>query len=215
MSKYSNRIQTIQSLVPKSCKNIWDLCCDHGQIGEVFLNNHNVFFVDQVPSIIEKLRNKLTADIPTTHIILSSVLNLKINTKNNCFILAGIGSDLAIKMITHLTKQDPEGEFVISTHKNVLKLREFLHHNSFHAFEEILITEHGQFYQVFRCKKDDQLKPIELLPEAIFLNSNKLVSSDFLKEQIQLYQKKAEFNQELQYILDHYSRCMQKFSIKF
>ena len=40
----------------------WDLCCDHGYLGEAALASQNfshVYFVDQVPEIISKLKTRL------------------------------------------------------------------------------------------------------------------------------------------------------------
>ena len=147
MSQTSIRIQTIQSFVPSSTEVIWDLCCDHGKIGECFAPIYEVHFVDQVPVIIEKLKEILSTDIPRDNIHLKSVLDLKIdNNKKNCFILAGIGSHLAIKMIEHLKKQKPNADFIISTHKNVFELRTYLNSQNFVAHKEKLVFENNQFY---------------------------------------------------------------------
>lgn len=65
-SVLSPKLQLIyENLLPG--EDLWDLCCDHGYLGQVALasNEFNqVFFVDQVPHIIEKLEARLRKESP-------------------------------------------------------------------------------------------------------------------------------------------------------
>ncbi len=54
----SKRIQCIQSLVSKDNKLIYDLCCDHGQIAWPFHYFAEVIYVDIVPAIVKRLKDK-------------------------------------------------------------------------------------------------------------------------------------------------------------
>ena len=56
--RLSERLQIVfQNLNPKH--DVWDFCCDHGYLGGAAYksqNFSNIYFVDQVDSIIEKLK---------------------------------------------------------------------------------------------------------------------------------------------------------------
>lgn len=58
MPKLSHRLQLIlDQALPH--EDLWDLCCDHGQLGAEALNLNRfkkIYLVDQVPSIIENLK---------------------------------------------------------------------------------------------------------------------------------------------------------------
>lgn len=59
MLKLSSRLQVIyDSLVPG--QPVWDFCCDHGQLGIKAYQSGNhpqIYFVDQVPHIMQRLEN--------------------------------------------------------------------------------------------------------------------------------------------------------------
>jgi tRNA (adenine22-N1)-methyltransferase len=59
--RLSTRLEFIyQTLIPGH--DVWDICCDHGRIGLKALGDgrfSTIYFVDQVPHIIERLQNKL------------------------------------------------------------------------------------------------------------------------------------------------------------
>ncbi len=51
--------QVYQNLHPR--QNVWDFCCDHGYLGATAYKNQNfgdIYFVDQVDTIIEHLKNR-------------------------------------------------------------------------------------------------------------------------------------------------------------
>jgi len=153
--KISYRIKSIISLVPKGTEVVWDLCCDHGQIGQVFLPENKVIFIDQVAPIVERLRNKIAAsDIPRLcyDIILKDAtqFDYPISSKNNCYIIVGIGADLLIKILQKIPR-NKQDTFIICAHQYSYKLREFLVNTpSLKLQKEILINEAGQFYEVLR-----------------------------------------------------------------
>lgn len=60
MTSLSPRLQLLKSLLIEG-QPVWDLCCDHGLLGHAALRSGlfpEVHFVDQVPAIIDKLRER-------------------------------------------------------------------------------------------------------------------------------------------------------------
>ena len=66
MLKLSPRLQHVYDLLLPG-KPVWDFCCDHGHLGlNAFESGHfpEIYFVDQVDSIIHKLRGRFEAYLP-------------------------------------------------------------------------------------------------------------------------------------------------------
>lgn len=189
----SKRIQCIQSLVSKDNKLIYDLCCDHGQIAWPFHYFAEVIYVDIVPAIVKRLKKKVS-DIPFVEVLQEDCTHLKMKNKYKTIILAGIGGDLSIKILNNLIPQMLHSdEIIISAHKNIDKLRAFLHKSNLGLLEEWIIEDNGQFYEIFKMSLSSH-RNITLFGDLQFQNKNKTDQINFLKKQISFYKIKSEFN---------------------
>jgi tRNA (adenine22-N1)-methyltransferase len=95
----SDRLKLIfDQLLPG--KPVWDLCCDHGYFGLHAYESQKfseVFFVDQVPEIIERLKKHFNEkylasnNLTETNFKVASAENLNISLTGNV-VISGVGS---------------------------------------------------------------------------------------------------------------------------
>lgn len=91
-------------------EDVWDFCCDHGYLGIEALRSEkfeNVFFVDQVPHIIQKLEAELfqNRNRKKAHFRATSAESLQEPVKGNA-VIAGVGAFTAFKIVESLFKKD-------------------------------------------------------------------------------------------------------------
>ncbi len=150
-SRLSHRLQTIHNHTPLN-PNIYDVGCDHGQLGlsfSVYPEVENIFLVDPSQEVIDSLKAKLTdADIPKQASIIQKKANqLEIKTKKNTLIMCGFGGTQMQEGLMHLKPQmDSDSIFVLSPHRHTLELREYLAREEFDLLSDQWIIENGQFY---------------------------------------------------------------------
>lgn len=162
INKLSKRLSFILKLAPSSGDAFYDLCCDHGQLGYAVAatcDYKEIFLIDQVKSIIDKIsKNSLASDIPKSVAINYRCLDarkLKIDQNyKNVISIAGIGGELAIKMVENLLEQLKETDtLVISAHNNINKLRAYLIEKNLNLVDEGLIADNKKFYEVIVINK--------------------------------------------------------------
>ncbi|MDH5415458.1 MAG: tRNA (adenine(22)-N(1))-methyltransferase TrmK, partial [Flavobacteriaceae bacterium] len=190
----SDRIKTIVSMVPSNrVELIWDLCCDHGQIGEQLVNSNNIIFIDQVESIILNLKHRLATDIPSSakyKIIKQDCINFNYKVaQRSCFILAGIGGILAIKIIGQILLSLKENDYIlVSAHNNDIKLRSFLIEQNLGLVDESLIKDNNIFYEVLLLKKHSDM-PVSIFGSLMW-SKNKEISREYLVKKINYFETK-------------------------
>lgn len=157
---------------------LWDIGCDHGDLGLSFVNSPSVEVINLVdPSISVKksLELKLKDSYITKPLI--EIKNergqdLKItNDKKNLIFIAGMGGKEIGEIIYSLLPQlDSSSKIVISPHKNILELRSFLNSLPLCLEEETLVFENHQFYQIMVLKPDSSFdrKRVSVFGEEIW-----------------------------------------------
>lgn len=165
-SKLSHRLSTLVSLIDQSRGDIslWDIGCDHGHVGR-WAGEHlrvisEVNFVDTSLPVINKLKANIDADIPKASFKINfhhlPGQELKIHSSKNVFLIAGMGGQNIIEILTHLSKQVSEdSQFIIGPHRDILAVRAFLNENRWSLINETLIEENELFYQLL------SLRPME------------------------------------------------------
>lgn len=150
-SKLSHRLHTIHTHAPLN-PHIFDIGCDHGDLGLSFLSLPQVqslSLVDPSDDVIDQLKEKLAvSDIPKQiHVLKKRADQLKIETKKNTLIMCGFGGSQIAEGIAHLKPQlDSDSVFVLSPHGHFLQLREFLSQGEFDLLVDAIIFDEGQFY---------------------------------------------------------------------
>jgi tRNA (adenine22-N1)-methyltransferase len=89
---------------------VWDFCCDHGYLGEAAVGSRlfpEVHFVDQVPSIIERLEKRLLTKyiLKNYKIKLSAAENLQEPVFGNV-IIAGVGGHTILEILQSLQQKN-------------------------------------------------------------------------------------------------------------
>lgn len=102
MPKLSPRLRFLSELLVDG-EDVWDLCCDHGYLGESALASGRfprVNFVDRVPGIVSKLEKRLgrrpgakywTVDAAAIDAELTGTV-----------VVAGVGGDVAVRIVEGL-----------------------------------------------------------------------------------------------------------------
>jgi tRNA (adenine22-N1)-methyltransferase len=148
----SKRIDSLIQLVPASSQVVWDLCCDHGHIGLGIIETHvkmNLIFVDQVVPIIEKLKSRLNPI--NASVVCKSATLVNFEHSEKCtFLIAGVGGDLAIKIIQQIlrTNLSTDNSFIISPHNRITLVREYLKSTKLKLRKEILVKDNNKFYEM-------------------------------------------------------------------
>lgn len=154
---------------------IWDVGCDHGQLGLHFINHPrlpHIHLVDPAAPVVENLRKKiLDSDIPRSNIFHSKGQNLKLQSHLSHFVyIAGMGGPEIIEILTNLIPQLKESDRVfISPHTKVLDVRAFLREQGDIFLEEGVICDHEIWYPYLLLGKGGKLCPE--FGESIFLSS--------------------------------------------
>jgi tRNA (adenine22-N1)-methyltransferase len=135
---------------------IWDVGCDHGQLGLSFLDHprvKEVHLVDPSLPVINTLKEnkQLGAYISNGSLFIENKFGqeIRINSENNKIFIAGMGGREIIEILQAMEPQsDLRFNCYISPHKNILELREYLKNSHFRLRDEFLIKDNGRFYQV-------------------------------------------------------------------
>lgn len=143
---------------------IWDIGCDHGDLGLSFLNSPQVkeiHLVDPSLKVVNVLKEKLKDSyitVPKVLIEQKKGQEIKIESENNVFFIAGMGGKEIRHIVEHLLKFINDSSIIVlSPHKNILELREFLHHSSVSLMDEDLVFENEHFYQVLALRPNQSI----------------------------------------------------------
>lgn len=162
MYRLSDRLQAIyDELLPG--QPVWDTCCDHGKIG---LNAHEsgnfpeVHCVDQVPEIIEGLRQRATEYLAVSG---GSFENLFFHSGSaanlqqqilGTFVIAGVGAHTVIEILESLLGQNnfQPSRIIVSSHNKIDFNRQWLEQNltkkSFNLSKHKLVNENGRIREI-------------------------------------------------------------------
>lgn len=203
--KLSARLMKINDMVESHYDHIWDCCCDHGFLGSALISREiaqKIHFVDIVPELMDLLENKLKAlylsSAWETHCIDVTTLPLNHYKGKHLIIIAGIGGDLMIKLITTLHEKyaNLNIDFLLCPVHHQFSLRSTLMRLNFGMKNEALIEDNKRFYEIIlvsnTMKKNN---PISLIGEEIWV--------------CETPQKTAVIMRYLHKTLNHYNRIQQ------
>lgn len=175
---------------------IWDTCCDHGYLGKKILASNpaeKIIFVDQVPTITNALTTSLQSQCYENYAIYTQDLaELKLDLdKRHLVIIAGIGGELIVKLLTRLLANNTATiDFIFCPSTSVYSLREFLSESNFGLLSETIVADNNRFYEVIFVRfKTINSKPISLSGD--MWNSNNNDHRQYLKKLIMLYKKRS------------------------
>lgn len=155
----SKRIETLSSLVKHN--TVYDMCCDHGLIGEESLKyNREVIFIDIVKAITDSLSSRLLNEYSNFEIIAKSILDINEFKDNSTIILAGIGSRLLAEFLE--MKKDlfnQSHQIIICSHSNQHLTLQAINNCKLTRSNESILEDQGRFYEIYDCIRLSDFKP--------------------------------------------------------
>ncbi|MDF1763632.1 MAG: tRNA (adenine(22)-N(1))-methyltransferase TrmK [Oleibacter sp.] len=226
--KLSQRLTLLKSIACDAINHnhydhVWDVCCDHGYLGEAILENTllshksdvdtaelTLHFVDIVPHVLDTLEQRLTAQWPAfsrywqCHCLDGAHLPFNHYQGRHLVILAGIGGDLMIHMIQSLLTRYPDlaVDFLLCPVHHQYALREQLIRSQLHLQSEELLEENKRFYEVLFVMKNT-IKGSDVMPNIppALTNVGEKIWHANNEQQLQVMQR------YLDKTLAHYKRC--------
>ena len=206
--KNSQRLQQIDSMITRQYDHIWDCCCDHGLLGYLLLRRdatRTVHFVDVVEPLIAEVEAKLqrffTLGFPehawqvhctdVTQLQVSSAALANANSKH-LMVIAGVGGDLLIDLVSALVKANPgqNMEFLLCPVLHNYKVREALVDMQFGLINEHLVCENNRFYEVMHVSMGVE-QPISLTGSLMW-DLSREEDQAYLERTISHYQRKSK-----------------------
>lgn len=199
-------------MVPHGMEEVWDICCDHGQVGMAFIGKVNqVVFVDQVPYIMERLTNSLKDSyIPGNCKTIQDSAKNKIYSFNpkTVYIICGIGGDLLIEIMDQIIPLMSHCSFLlISPHKNIHKVRQYLLEVPLGLEAEKLVADKNHIYEVLMLSKSAS-KTVTLLGDNLW---NSEIAASYFSERKKFFSQKATFDPNHKKILAELNQLPQKY----
>ena len=203
MPKFSKRINELVNISDGPYDVVWDLCCDHGLIGEAFINANKVksklIYMDQVVSIMTKLETKIKASDITKGVNISFITeSCKTHNydfqKKTLFILAGIGGELSIEILEQIQKSSNHlnnATFLISAHENMVNLREYLSKSRLGLIKEKLVFDKGKFYEMLLVNSSSD-KTVSLCGKDMW-HSPENFHLDYIDDRLTYFQLKNRY----------------------
>jgi tRNA A22 N-methylase len=93
--------------------------------------------------------------------------------ESKCIVIAGMGGkeigEILIHLASYITIND---RIVISPHRNILELRDYLFHSEYRLFDEVCLNENGQFYQILCLQKSGDLPQVSLYGDKLWADQS-------------------------------------------
>jgi tRNA (adenine22-N1)-methyltransferase len=178
--KLSARLLELRSHYLKQ-ESIWDIGCDHGQLGLSFLDEpgvKSIHLVDPSELVIGQLTNKVKDSYITRkdlklHIHQKKGQEIRLNPSSKLIFIAGMGGKEIESILSHLIPQiTVTDRIVISPHRKILELRDYLHRSPLRLEKENLLIEAGQFYQTLCLSLDQTYDRVSVYGQSIWQNAD-------------------------------------------
>jgi tRNA (adenine22-N1)-methyltransferase len=123
--------------------------------------------VDPSQDVIKVLKEKVTASYITKKELIKIHMkrgqDVILGPNSKTVFIAGIGGKEIGEIIQNLIPQlTPADRLVISPHRNILELRQYLNSTELGLVNEVVIKEEGQFYQILCLVKSSEYPSVPL-----------------------------------------------------
>ncbi|RJG48161.1 tRNA (adenine(22)-N(1))-methyltransferase TrmK [Motilimonas pumila] len=161
--KMGKRLQQIVDMAwraqeQKHYQHIWDMCCDHGQVGINLLDRSpacHLHFVDQVPSIMTSLQLRLEHHFASssthwhTHCQDAGQISFSA-AESHLVIIAGVGGVNTLALINQMLSKTPSSniDFLLCPVHQLWPLRKALNQKGYGLEREQLLQENRRFYEL-------------------------------------------------------------------
>lgn len=211
-TKLGPKLQKIFELITPEYSEVWDTCCDHGKLGMAVLESNKsnvVHFVDQVPSIINELENKLLniASLTRERYKLHGcpAENLQVSSSGKTLIcICGVGGEVVIKIMQSLLKNNDLAhcDFLLSPQYHLFEVRRFLKEKGFNLKKEELSFE-GKFGRELLLVSLSEGEEIDPIGSKLFDSSDER-HQNYLKNIVSHLEKKGD----AALALEHYKKIL-------
>lgn len=183
--------------------HIWDCCCDHGYLGEMFLNNlhnANVHFVDQVSTITDQLQTRLKDKKKNNYSIhCQDAGTLELNDNAiHIIMIAGVGGELSIQLVESILGNNPhinhDNIFIqLCPNYYVYDVRTYLHNKQFRIVDETLILDKKHHYEIILTSTHKHFKQHSIVSKTgEFWGQTKYKPQQYLKKLLRHYEQKGQ-----------------------
>ena len=180
-SKLKVKLTSLFDLISSEYIDVWDTCCDHGQLGLAFLetSKSKVYFVDQVESITKKLKLRLNSipelDDKNYEILCCEAQIIKIEKHKTLICISGVGGEVVIQIIKELAKHNDlsDCDFLLSPQYQLFEVRSFLRENNFKRLNEGLVFE-GKWGRELLLVRQGSGEEIDEIGKSLFDTKNQL-----------------------------------------
>lgn len=214
----SKRIQALINLIDPSTEVLWDLCCDHGKIGLAALEKYphlKIHFVDQVPSIMDRLKKNLGTDIPskTINFHISDIRKLSF-PPGATIIAAGVGGLLLIEFLEAILPANiPNLQIILGAHQNIHDLRWYLNEKNLAIKTEVLVRESNKFYELLALEDRTYPSPDANLIGRSMWDLTSLDHREYISKNIEYYTLRTKFSNDFkaEVLLKEFKQLINKF----
>lgn len=171
--KLGLKLQTAFDLIEDHYENVWDTCCDHGNLGVAFLRDKKaskVHFVDQVETIMSSLETKLQglSELETQRYQLHTKPAQDLDlSSNDLLCICGVGGEVLIEILKALK---PECDLLLSPHYHLYEVRKFLKESGYKSIKEKIVFEKQFGREIFYLSKKEG-SPVDLTGGSLFNSS--------------------------------------------
>jgi tRNA (adenine22-N1)-methyltransferase len=157
--RLSNRLKIIfNNLIPNS--DVWDFCCDHGYLGAAAYKSNkfkNIYFVDQVDTIVQKLENRFKKYVYTAaanskaYFFCEDAKTLQQSITGNICI-TGVGGLTIIEILHALSKNNflHADRLILGPHRDDEKLINFMTElNQYKLLKKEEVAEGARLRNIF------------------------------------------------------------------
>ena len=150
-----SRLNKIYEMV--DCPIIADIGTDHGKlVGQLFIDGkiEKAYLTDKSAKSLEKAKT-LMQDLglldKSTFIVSDGFDNMQGIVDNYQAIIAGMGGEEIIKVLSKIKDKQNINSFVLQPQKNVVNLREYLVSNGYKIEQDVVVKDGTQFYFVIKA----------------------------------------------------------------
>ena len=216
-----NRISQIIQLAHSaddSNRVVYDLFCDHGKVGmELLKKGHRVFFNDQVPHLVEEIRNKIEQrfiedrGIDHSHsyqFLIEDARKLSFE-ENSLVICSGVGGLLLKECLKLWKERHPEKhyrslQFILCPSYYDLELRHYLMTSGYTQVEEILCRDRSRFYDIQKVEFKGPKESIEMISRP----KNEAFLDEFYKNRLTMLERKRVLSTWEQSLVDQFKSLL-------
>ena len=167
MNRLGKRLTALRDAVTEDYNDIWDVCCDHGFLGESLLalkRAKRIYLVDQLPVITHQLEARFSQYPKDQYVVFTCAAEeLVFNKKQKTLaIISGVGGETVVDILSALAlSNDLENiDFLLSPANQAYELRAYLRQQHYGLIKESVVFERRRGYELLLVRADHLLPPI-------------------------------------------------------